>query len=262
MGVTPGTNVVGMPLSRRRELLPQGETIMAHWRTLLDSAASVSMIGASAALLWVTLRPSAVIPAKASGAAGVENVESTKWRLPASGTLGTRPPQVKVVLIEFSDFECPFCQRYSRDTFPQVKRAFIDSGKIAYIFRNNPLVAIHPRARTLAVAAICAGDQGRFWEVHQLLFGDPRRSQVSVPDLARGLGIDATRYAECVKAAPSRLETELAANKELGIGSTPTFLLGEFTSDDTILVRRRINGAQPFETFKKSIEEALMKPAE
>jgi protein-disulfide isomerase len=143
-----------------------------------------------------------------------------------------------------------------------VKREFIDSGKIAYIYRNNPLVAIHPRALTLAVAAVCAGDQGRFWEVHQLLFGNSRRSQVPVPDLARGLAIDARQYAECLAAGPSRLETEIAANKELGIGSTPTFVLGEFASDDTVLVRRRINGAQPFETFKKAIEEALMRSAE
>jgi len=58
------------------------------------------------------------------------------------------------------------------------------------------------------------------------------------------------------------LETEIAANRQLGIGATPTFLLGEFAGDDTVLVRRRINGAQPFETFKKSIEEALTQSAQ
>jgi len=236
--------------------------IMAHWKTVLDSAASVSMICASAALLWITVGRPTVPRAPTSAAAGVENVESTKWRLPAAGFLGTRPPQARVVLVEFSDFQCPFCQRYSRDTFPLVKRAFVDSGKIAYIFRNNPLDAIHPLARTLAVAAMCAGDQGRFWEVHQLFFGDPGRLPPSISDLTKRLSLDPTRYTECLKAAPAQLQNEEAANKELGIGSTPTFLLGEFTSDDTILVRRRINGAQPFETFKKSIEEAVTNPAQ
>jgi protein-disulfide isomerase len=234
----------------------------AHWKTVLDSAASVSMICASAAVMWITLGRPTVAPSPASAAAGMESAALTKWRLPVHGRLGTRPSQAKVVLIEFSDFECPFCQRYSRETFPQVKREFIDSGKIAYVFRNNPLVAIHPRALSLAVASVCAGDQGRFWEVHELLFGNSRRSLVPVPDFARGLGLDARQYAECVAAGPSRLEAEITANKELGIGATPTFVLGEFASDDTVLVRRRINGAQSFETFKRSIEEALMKSEE
>jgi protein-disulfide isomerase len=235
---------------------------MAHWKTVLDSAASVSMLSASAALLWITLGRPALPPAPTSAAAGVENLEPTKWRLPASALLGTRPPQARVVLVEFSDFQCPFCQRYTRDTFPLVKRAFIDSGRIAYIFRNNPLDAIHSQARTLAVASICAGDQGRFWDVHQLFFEDPRGLPLSTADLTKRLSLDPTRYAQCLKVAPAQLQKEVAANKELGIGSTPTFLLGEFTSDGTILIRRRISGAQPFETFKKSIEEAFTKPAQ
>ena len=232
---------------------------MARWKTILDSAASISMIGASTAILWITIGRPAVPQAPASAQAAGELVESTTWRLPASGTLGSTPPGAKVVLIEFSDFECPFCRRYSRETFPNVKRAFIDSGKIAYVFRNYPLDAIHPKARNLAVSAMCAGEQGRFWEVHQLLFGASEHLQPSAADLTKRLSLDQTLYTECLGTAHAKLQEEVVESRELGISSTPTFLLGELTGDRTVLVRRRITGAQPFETFKKLIEEALAK---
>src|SRR6185436_20936742 len=71
-----------------------------------------------------------------------------------------------LVMLEFSDFECPFCGRYSRETYPQVQREYVDTGKVRYVFRHTPIERIHPQAMKAAEAAECAGTQGKFWEMH------------------------------------------------------------------------------------------------
>ena len=84
------------------------------------------------------------------------------------------PKDAKVVLVEFSDFQCPFCARFSRDTIPQVQTDYVDTGKIKYVFADFPLETIHPYAFKAAEAAGCAGEQGEFWKMHDHLFANQK----------------------------------------------------------------------------------------
>src|SRR5438876_1044010 len=96
----------------------------------------------------------------------------------AKGGAGTR-----LVLVEFSDFQCPFCARHAKQTLPQIEREYVQTGKLLYVMRNLPLEAIHPDAFRAASAAECAGAQGNYWQMHEKLFG--HRQALSAADLAR-----------------------------------------------------------------------------
>jgi len=226
------------------------------WKHLLDGTASVFMIMASAAIVWTAVSPGLGTQKRRVSPTMAENVEVKQWRISASA-LGTRPARARVAVVEFSDFECPFCRRYSRDTLPMLKKEFVDSGKIAYIFKNNPLEAVHSRARDMAIDAICAGEQGRFWDAHHLLFKGPRDIAGTPDAIAEGLGMDPVKYEACLKRAPDRLQSEITESTLLGVMGTPTFFLGELANDNTVSVRRRIRGAQSFEVFREAIEELL-----
>ena len=227
------------------------------WKALLDGTASVCMIVASAAIVWNAVRPGSRAPEIRVRPNAVENVEAKRWRINASATLGSRPSRARVALVEFSDFECPFCRRHSRNTLPMLKKQFVDSGKVAYLFKNHPLGAGHSRARAMAIDAICAGEQGRFWDAHDLLFGGRADVAGAPADMAASLGMDAAKYGACLESAPDRLQSEITESRLLGVMGTPTFLLGELADDNTISVRRRIDGAQSFEVFRAAIEELL-----
>ena len=91
-----------------------------------------------------------------------------------------------ITLIEFSDYQCPFCQRFFQTTFPVLKTEYIDAGKLRYVFRDFPLDSIHPQARKAAEAGHCAGDQGKYWEMHDLLFQNQRALRSKASKCMRG----------------------------------------------------------------------------
>jgi protein-disulfide isomerase len=166
----------------------------------------------------------------------------------------------RIVVIEFSDFACPFCGRHAATVFRELERNYIDTGKIQYEFRHLPLEQIHPMARTLAEASECAADQGKFWQMHDRLF--EHQKSLKAEDLvnhARSAGVDETRFRLCIanKDAVSRVDSDLAEARKFGLTSTPTFLVGEKGSDGTITVLKRISGAHPFQTFQATIEPLL-----
>ena len=105
----------------------------------------------------------------------------------------------KVTIVEFSDYQCPFCARYSNDTFPQIEREYIDTGRVKYVFRDFPIEASHPQAFKAHEAVYCAGDQGKRREMHKKVFANQRT--ISVSDLtahAVALGVDKARFEKCL----------------------------------------------------------------
>jgi protein-disulfide isomerase len=159
-----------------------------------------------------------------------------------------------VVIVEFTDFQCPFCARHVTQTFSQIKTDYIDTGKVRYVFKDFPLT-IHPQAPKAAEAARCADDQGEFLTMHSLLFAHQttwsgRSDAESVfSALAESAGLDMALFNECL--SDSRYEVAVAADLEqgirLGINGTPAFFLnGNYLS-----------GAQPYSTFQQAIESLL-----
>jgi len=168
-------------------------------------------------------------------------------------------PNAKVTVIEFSDFQCPFCRVLWKDTLPQLKKEYIDTGKIRFVYRDYPL-PFHEGAAPYAQAAQCADDQGKFWEYHDKIFQEQDKSgQGTVPFVgvatlktwARDLGLDGGSFDQCLDSDKYKAEVEkdAADGVAAGVSGTPsTFVNGR------ILV-----GAQPFDAFKKLIDEELNK---
>ncbi len=129
-----------------------------------------------------------------------------------------------VTVVEFSDYECPFCQRFFATTLPALKRDYVDAGKVRYVFRDYPLDQLHPQARKAAEAAHCAGEQGKFWEMHDALFRSP--GALALPQLvehALSIGLEGAKFDECLASGrhAARIERGLTGGAAAGVRGTP-----------------------------------------
>ena len=170
----------------------------------------------------------------------------------------------RLVLVEFTDYQCPFCARHVRDTVPTIETEYVRTGKLQYIVRDFPLESIHPQAFKAAEAAHCAAEQGKFWEMHYRLFANQR--QLTPADLgahARAIALDGAKFDECIGSGrhAARVRKDLVDGEKAGIRGTPMMFLAVREGNDTRLrVLAVIQGAQPLATIKDAIEKAL-KPA-
>ena len=170
-------------------------------------------------------------------------------------------PDAKVTLIEFSDYQCPFCSRHSRDTLPQLEREYIASGKLKYVFRNFPIESIHPLAFKAHEAANCAGEQGKYWEMHGRLFANQKAmSPKDLSDHAQALVLDIPKFQQCLDSGKyaAKIRKDLADGQKAGVQGTPSFFLGLTEPNDGIVKAVRIiRGAQPYAAFKAAIDSIL-----
>jgi protein-disulfide isomerase len=164
-----------------------------------------------------------------------------------------------VTIVEFSDYQCPFCQRFFATTLPALKAEYIATGKVRYVFRDYPIDQIHPHARKAAEAAHCAGDQGRFWEMHDVLFQNSTAlAGPRLVDHARAVGLDTATFSECVSSGRHAARVEQGARDAAaaGVQGTPGFVIGKTTTGD-VIEGTPVRGAQPFDTFRQIIDQAL-----
>ncbi|PYM41006.1 MAG: disulfide bond formation protein DsbA [Candidatus Rokuibacteriota bacterium] len=169
-----------------------------------------------------------------------------------------------LTLVEFSDYQCPFCGLYVRETSSQIRRDYVETGKLKYVFRNFPLEAIHGDAFKAAEAAHCAGEQGKYWEMHDRLFANQRAlGGAQLPVHAQALGLTAQAFGECLDSGKyaAEIRKDLEDGQKAGVRGTPTFFLG-LTDAKTGQVRvvKMIVGAQPYARFKEAIEALLAAP--
>jgi protein-disulfide isomerase len=166
----------------------------------------------------------------------------------------------KLTLVEFSDYQCPFCGQYIRTAYPQIDKEYVQTGKVRYVFKDFPLAQLHPNATKAAEAAACAADQGKFWEMHDKLFANQKA--LALTDLATyatAIGADAASFGDCLKSgkhAP-KVQESLTLGARSGVRATPTFYLGLTNPDGSVKVVRAMSGAAPFDSFKQVIEELL-----
>lgn len=166
----------------------------------------------------------------------------------------------RLVLIEFSDYQCPYCVRHYTETFKQLERDYIAAGKLRYVVAEMPIAQIHPLASKAAEAARCAREQGKFWEMHGQLFTNARQLEPWSAH-AEALGLDTGAFQSCLDSGRhlDEITRNAAAAQQSGISSTPTFLLGIATGD-TVRVIRRLRGAAPYAAFKAEIDALLAEP--
>ena len=158
----------------------------------------------------------------------------------------------KLVIVEFSDFQCPFCKRFREQTFDQLKKEYIDTGKVRFVYRDYPLNAIHPQAQKAAEAAECADDQGKFWEYHDKIFENQQAIDVvSLKQYAVGLKLDTGKFDSCLDSGKyaEEVRKDTADGDNAGVQGTPHFVIGKSS----------LSGAQPFANFKAAIDAELQK---
>lgn len=189
------------------------------------------------------------------GAVGVptDNANPTPTAAPVKvsaeddAVLGNK--NAKVTMIEFSDYECPFCGRHFTDTYPQIKKDYIDTGKVKLVFRDFPL-SFHQSAQKAAEAAECAGEQGKYYEMHDKLYSNQQALDVaSLKKYAQELGLNTAKFNDCLDTGKMAAEVkkDLADGQSYGVQGTPAFFING----------NLISGAQQYSVFKQAIDAAL-----
>jgi protein-disulfide isomerase len=142
---------------------------------------------------------------------------------------------------------------------PQIEKEYVDTGKMKHVFMDFPL-AMHKNAFKASEAGLCAGDQGKFWEMHDKLFANTKAlGQEDLMKYAESLGLDMTRFKGCLEAGKQadEIKKRMAEGQKAGITGTPAFLLGFIQPDGKVKAVKKVSGAQPYTAFKEAIDELL-----
>jgi protein-disulfide isomerase len=228
---------------------------LARLRSALDLMATVLVIVAAAAVLTLTVRNWRQAPAPIARQTPATPPEAAQ---PIDGAEIVGSTSAQLAMVIYSDFQCPYCAKFARETWPSIKKDFVDTGRVLVVFRHLPL-PIHDQARGAALAANCAARQGKFWQFHDLLFQN--QQQLSLQGqraLASDAGIDLTQFDECVQRQPGSagIARDMESAQSLGINSTPTFLIGRIQPDRTVKVSEVILGAHPEDRFRVAFDNA------
>jgi protein-disulfide isomerase len=169
--------------------------------------------------------------------------------------------EARLTLVDFSDFECPFCARYVRETLPWIERDYVVTGKVKYVFRDFPVDALHKQAFKAHEAAACAADQHQFWPMHDRLFANQQTlDRAALVAHAAALHIDALAFQECLDSGKhaAAIRTSMAEGRAAGVTATPTLMLGlNEPGKTTVKVLKVVRGAQPYAQIKDAIESLL-----
>ncbi len=166
-------------------------------------------------------------------------------------------PDAPVVIVEFSDYQCPFCNRFFQETKPQLDEQYIATGKVRFVYKDFPIDSIHAQARDAAQAAECAGAQGAYWAMHDRLFAGLQEweNNAAALDVFRGyaaeLGLDTEAFNQCLdrQTYADEVQEDVEEGQRAGVSGTPTFFING----------RKLVGAQPFSAFAQIIEDELNK---
>ena len=199
-----------------------------------------------------------------SATAGVAGQTATpNFDLELAGAASKGRADAPLVILEFSDFECPFCGRYSRGVYHQIQKEYVDTGKVRYVFRHTPIERIHKQAMKAAEAAQCALAQGKFWEMHDRLFANQK--ELAPPNLiayAQVLGLNMPAFQQCLGGqTAARVRQDLAEGLKAGITGTPAFFIGTVTKEGKLKVLQKLIGAKPYPTFKATLDTLIAQVA-
>ena len=170
-----------------------------------------------------------------------------RYDIPTDGYPSLGPADAKITIVEFSDFQCPFCRRFHADTYHALLDAY--PGKIRFVYRNLPLTSIHPNAMPAAIAALCANDQNAFWDFYEKLFTNDTLDEATYIQHATDLGLNVDTFKACLTSGSHDdfIKKDMDFSLGLGVQSTPTFFVNGLA----------IVGAQPLENFKQLIDKEL-----
>lgn len=196
-----------------------------------------------------------------------QNSKTVKVSVDDDAVLGDK--NAPVTIIEFSDYECPFCKRHAEEVYPDIKKDYIDTGKVKLVFRDYVAVKGHnPLATSEALAAECSREQGgdsMYYKYHDALFAKTTSNGNGMPlsalgTIAKGLGLNVTAFQSCLdsKKYLEEFNKDNADATRAGVSGTPSFFIGKSTADG-VIDGTLIVGAQPYASFQAAIDELLSK---
>jgi protein-disulfide isomerase len=214
---------------------------------LVTTVAILATCGVLVAVNWSRLWPHATGP----------RVPATPVSLEGAAVRGN--PTAPVVVVEYGDYQCPFCAAAEHGAVSEMDAAYIKPGKVEFAFRQHPLETLHPLALETAEATVCAGRQGKFWPMHASLYGDQQHlDEASLVARADRLGLDVARFKACLGGdVADQVRQDGKDAEALGLMSTPTFLIGVRQADGRVRVASVLTGARPFADFQKAIDPLL-----
>ena len=176
-----------------------------------------------------------------------EQPQFVRYDVESEGFYGIGPEDAPITIVEFSDYQCPFCKRWHDEVYQPLLNAY--PGKIRLVYRHLPLTSIHPDAFPAAEAAMCAGEQNAYWPFHEKLFSSTTLGNSTYIQYAQELGLDITSFETCIDdnkyQEAIQADSDFAVN--MGVRSTPTFFINGLA----------IVGAQPLDIFKQVIDKEL-----
>ena len=210
----------------------------------------IGVVAAFAVILACSKNSSASPAATAAANAGPDSV--LLRRADHARILGSATASVWIV--EVSDFQCPYCRQFHDESYAELKRAYVDSGKVRLAYVNFPL-SMHHNAFAASETAMCAAAQDKFWQMHDALFTTQKQwealpsPQPMFDSLAAAQGVELTAFRTCVSGHMTKpmIEADIDRATKAGVESTPTFLIGGMM----------VTGAQPVANFRKAIDSAL-----
>jgi protein-disulfide isomerase len=235
---------------------------MGRARVSLEIAVLAIILATGAAMLYSFVRggwPASQGAARAAPSSGLTKTMLPMLPISLDGAQLQGSHAARAVIIEYSDFQCPYCGRFAKLTLPDLRRSYIDTGKVLFAFRHFPLEEIHKFALGAAEAAECAGRQGAFWKMHDLNFADQETLQEDVlAARAQSLGIDVGAFDRCLHGpALEIIRTDLRTGESLDVTGTPTFFLGRPQPDGRVSVVARLVGAVSSTEFHTALDEIL-----
>lgn len=236
-------------------------------RNVLEVSASVFTIAVSGAMLYT------ISLGRWSGPVGLQSERSSGASSDADVVIPAEPASLDgaqiegsrhatVAVIEYADFQCPFCARFALETLPALEKTYIRSGKVLFAFRQFPLESIHSYSLHAAAAAECAGDQGQFWPMHGLTFADQLHlDEASLRARAAQAGINVDKFDKCLQTdAVQRVRADKASGRSLLVRGTPTFFIGAVQPDGLVRILKRMAGAVPFSQLKTALDAIIEAP--
>lgn len=193
--------------------------------------------------------PQAAAPAPEAGP-----LSDSDWQdLLVSPAAAKGPEDAAVTIVEFTDYQCPFCSRHFQQTDSLIQENYVETGKVRYIARDLPL-SFHANAHAASQAARCAGDQNKYWEMHDMLFNEQQAWSTGDPteqfsNFAQDIGLDVATFDNCLSSEKYKdaVDADLALASRVGASGTPTFFINGIP----------LVGAQPYAAFEAAIDAAL-----
>jgi len=167
-----------------------------------------------------------------------------------------------LVMVEYTDYECPFCRQFHVDSFEQIKRNYVDTGKLRYVSRDFPL-DFHRNAQRAAAAARCAAEQGKFWELrHSLIVNSSKLEAEQIAGYAKEQKLDVTGFQSCLNSGRhhAAIEADIDEGRSAGVTGTPSFVIGRIVNGR--LEGERIVGAMPYMAFAAKLDALVNRAAD